>query len=349
VSAELPHAYRVSTPKRGARAGDSPRCVFVEVTNRCNLLCQHCPRTFYTYEEPASLTHERFVQVIDQFPNLERAVLHGVGESLLNPALPSMIRTLKERGAHVLFNTNGTLLTPQWQVDLIDSGLDELRVSLDGADAETFHRIRGKDALQRITSNVAQFMKLQAERGSVSPRVSLWCVGMRETLPEFPSLVRLAARIGVPEVYLQRFVYFPNPNDRRGVGQEEQRLYGRWGELEAEVIAECEALAAELGVAFRASGATTPRSSITPEGSARPWSECVRPWTTAYVTAHGSCLPCCFAPFTTTDFPGITLGNLFERPFSEIWNDAPYQAFREALLSDTPHSACAGCGVCWSL
>jgi radical SAM protein with 4Fe4S-binding SPASM domain len=81
----------------------------------------------------------------------------------------------------------------------------------------------------------------------------------------------------------------------------------------------------------------------------RPWAACMRPWTTAYVTANGNLLPCCIAPFATTDYESLKLGNLFERPFDDQWNAERYQAFRARLLSDHPHEACAGCGVLWSL
>ena len=52
-----------------------------------------------------------FTSIVDQFPNVARVVLHGVGEPMMVKELPKMIRYLKDRGTYVLFNTNGTLLT----------------------------------------------------------------------------------------------------------------------------------------------------------------------------------------------------------------------------------------------
>ena len=57
--------------------------------------------------------------------------------------LPRMVRYLKERGTYVLFNTNGTLLNKRKGLELIESGLDELRVSLDAAEPATFKIVRG--------------------------------------------------------------------------------------------------------------------------------------------------------------------------------------------------------------
>ena len=113
-------------------------CLYLEVTNRCNLLCETCPRTFEALEPPADMSWELFTSIVDQVPDVARVVLHGVGEPMLVKALPRMIRHLKDRGVYVLFNTNGTLLSPKKYQAMIDTGLDELRVSLDAADAGRF-------------------------------------------------------------------------------------------------------------------------------------------------------------------------------------------------------------------
>src|SRR5690349_13182875 len=105
----LPAAYRVVDPAtREAWAKGQPHCVFIEVTNHCNLLCETCPRTFTSYEEPKTLGWDNFLKIVEQFPDMERAVLHGIGEPLLNKDLPRMIAHLKARNVYVLFNTNAT-------------------------------------------------------------------------------------------------------------------------------------------------------------------------------------------------------------------------------------------------
>jgi len=353
----LPATYlAVDLATRSAWQEDLPGCVFIEVTNQCNLLCQTCPRTFHTYEQPQTLSWDAFLRIVEQFPHMRRAVLHGIGEPLLNRDLPRMIRHLKDRGVTVLFNTNAVLLSPAWDAALIDSGLDELRCSLDAATAATYARIRGVPVLHKIVRNLERFTATQRERGAMTPRVSIWITGMQENIAEVPDLVRLAARIGVPEVYLQRMVYFLAPEERTGLLHPEQSLYHTYGEREERIVAEATRLAGELGVSFRASGATTPQRSLARREpadeqvqAARPWSACTRPWTTAYITANGNALPCCFAPFATTDYASLRLGNLFEQPFAQIWNDERYRQWRVDLLSDSPHQACAGCGLNWSL
>ena len=150
---------------RDSVAERPPVCLYLEVTNRCNLLCETCPRTFEDLEPPADMSMELFRKIVDQVPDVARVVLHGVGEPMLVKHLPDMIRYLKARGTHVLFNTNGTLLAPRKHREIIDTGLDELRVSLDAAEAATFLKVRGKDMFDRIVRNVSAFTNLQAATG----------------------------------------------------------------------------------------------------------------------------------------------------------------------------------------
>jgi MoaA/NifB/PqqE/SkfB family radical SAM enzyme len=349
----LPEAYRLPDGAvKGPLASITPRVVFIEVTNRCNLLCETCPRTYFDREPLKSLTYDEFVRIAEQFPEMRRASLHGIGEPLLNKALPQIIKYLKGRGVEVIINSNGTLLTPFWQKALIESGLDEYRCSIDGARPETYARIRGANLLPKLVDGLGGLVETKARLQADSPRISIWCVGTKENLAELPDLVRLAAQLGVPEVYLQRMVYFASePAQQYGFARDDRAIYGSEHDYQEEIIATCEALCAELGVDFFASGAGDPRSMLAAARPAdlTPWQACMRPWTTAYVTANGNCLPCCISPFATNDYRSLILGNLFERPFIELWNDHLYQQFRTRLLSSQPHQACASCGVYWSL
>jgi MoaA/NifB/PqqE/SkfB family radical SAM enzyme len=349
----LPAAYRLPEGTvRGVHSPVSPRVVFIEITNRCNLLCETCPRTFFQREPLKSLTCAEFVQIAEQFPEMQRALLHGVGEPLLNRDLPAIIRYLKGRNVEVIINSNGTLLNPKWQAALVASGLDQFRCSIDGAQPETYARIRGADLLHKLTVGLAGLVARKVRLGSATPAISIWCVGTTENLAELPDLVRLAARLGVPELYLQRMVYFAQEVDQQyGMARENRAIFGPDHDYQEEVIAECERLSRDLGVAFRASGARDPRHSLQAALSAdfTPWTACMRPWTTAYVTANGNCLPCCISPFATNDYQSLVLGNLFERSFAELWQEQAYRQFRADLLSPHPPKPCAGCGVYWSL
>ena len=334
--------------ERSPQASQPPVCLYLETTNRCNLLCTTCPRTYEELEPPADMSWKLFTSIVDQVPNLVRAVLHGVGEPMLVRNLPRMVRYLKDRNVYVLFNTNGTVLNERNGRALIAAELDELRVSLDASNAESFKKIRGKNYFNRILRNVRAFRDLQEREGHEKPRVSAWLTGLKETVRELPEFVRVAAEIGVKEVYLQRLVYFER--DAIGMAQPDQALFERLTREEADHLKQAEEVARSLGVTFSASGAASePGMSLKKADDASPWTLCRRPWSLMYFTANGRALPCCIAPFSQLGYQNYTLGDATQESLRTIWNGPAYQAFRGALLSNSPPAACANCGLRWSL
>ena len=131
---------------------------------------------------------------------------------------------------------------------------------------------------------------MQRKTGATSPRISLWLTGLKETIDQLPAFVRLAASMGVREVYLQRLTY-----DEAGYGlaRFESSLFEPLRADESRAIEDAVALARGLGIALDASGATEPGLSLKQQDAAQPWSACRRPWSLMYFTAHGRALPCC--------------------------------------------------------
>ena len=340
-----PRRYFEAVESRSTEAAP-PVCLYLEVTNRCNLLCETCPRTFEDLEPPADMSWDLFTRIVDQAEGVSRAVLHGVGEPMLVKDLPRMIRYLKARGIYTLFNTNGTLLARTKRRELIETGLDELRVSLDAAEAESYQRVRGKPFFDRIVKNVRAFTELQGEMGASLPRVSLWLTGLKETVAELPAFMRLAASMGVAEVHLQRLVF-----DEAGFGmaRAESSLFESTLAEEEVAIAEAAAVGRALGISLDASGATEPGLSLKKQSGDKPWSLCRRPWSLMYFTAHGRALPCCISPFSARGYETYTLGDATQEDLRAMWNGPLYQAFRTQLLSDAPPKPCQGCGLRWSL
>jgi hypothetical protein len=193
---------------------------------------------------------------------------------------------------------------------------------------------------------VSAFTTLQAATGAATPVVSLWLTGLQETVDQLPAFVRLAGRLGVRAVHLQRLVF-----DEAGYGlaRADSSLFERTRAAEEAVIAEAQAIGRELGVVLDASGATEPGLSLKRAADDTPWAACRRPWSLMYFTAHGRALPCCIAPFSQRGYENYTLGDATQETLRAIWNGPAYSGFRQALLSDLPPQACANCGLRWSL
>jgi radical SAM protein with 4Fe4S-binding SPASM domain len=330
--------------RRPAVVDAPPRSLYLETTNRCDSKCQTCIRTFRSLEPPADLTLERVRSIVDQLPTLERVVLHGIGEPLLNAEIFDIVAELKGRGATVVFNSDAIGLTAARSARLLASGLDEYRVSMDAATRGTYHRIRGVDCFDRVTTNVARLVAMRHTHEPIRPRVSLWFTAMTLNLEELPAFVGLASRLSVDEVHVQRLVF-----NGIGLATQENSLHGTLRERERQLLENAERLARTFGVALSASGVTTPLLSLSGGAGARPWAGCQRPWTLSYVTANGNVLPCCISPWVTHDYEALILGNAFTEPLATIWNGERYRRFRDAFESDDPPEPCRSCGLCWSI
>ncbi len=330
-----------------------PRSIYIEPTTRCNELCQQCPRTLLSREDDRDLSFDNFRYIVDQFPVLERVVLHGLGEPLLNKELPRMIRYLKARGTYVLFNSNGILLNAKRGQELIDAGLDEYRLSMDGATRETYAQVRGVDAFDKIWRNVRAFIAMQQEQQvearfiAPKPAVSLWFTAMKENLHELPGLIDLAYEHGIREIHLQRLVYF-----EQGLAHSKQALFRRSTREELELVHRSEEICKQRGIVFSAAGSATPLESLVRDFGDRPWSGCQRPYTLTYITSSGNVLSCCFAPFGHSSAREYqeerVLGNVFQEPLEAIWRGERYEAFRRDFESDHPAKQCSQCGINWS-
>ena len=112
--------------------------------------------------------------------------------------------------------------------DSSDSGLDEVRISVDAATPETYRLVRGADMFSRVIANARSLAKRGCERLE-TPRMSLWMTGLKSNIRELPALVRIAADAGISEVYIQRLVF-----SGRNLAREDEALYGHMGEAELE-------------------------------------------------------------------------------------------------------------------
>jgi MoaA/NifB/PqqE/SkfB family radical SAM enzyme len=325
-----------------------PKNLYLETTSRCNLRCKGCILYRGSWEPQRDLSLKELIMICDQLPVLSRVALHGIGEPLLNEELPGMIQYLKHRKAYVFFNSNGVLLNEKLGNQLIETGLDELRISLDAASPGGFKKVRNSDEFDCIVGNVRAFSDRMRSLQVSRPKLSLWYLGTRENISELPDFVRLAAFLGVDEVYLQRLVFFQD-NEGYGLAKPEKTLMGSDNAITGWINASHD-IARQTGVQFNASGFTSPLDSLqTGSGNPFPWKKCYRPQTLMYITAGGNVLPCCISPFAVSNYESIILGNVFNHSLAEIWYGHRYGIFRKKRQTQTPPECCRGCGTLWSL
>jgi len=148
--------------------GPFPAVVRIETTNACNARCVICPHK--DMGRPVQQIDEALLQcVVDQCAahRCKEIHLHNFGEPLLDKQLESRVRYAKQKGiAKVKIFSNGSLITPQRARGLIEAGLDEIKISFDGATREEFEQIRRPLKFDRVVRNVEQLVAIRNELGS---------------------------------------------------------------------------------------------------------------------------------------------------------------------------------------
>ena len=123
-----------------------PLMLYYEVTQACDLVCQHCRASAQSCASPGELDSEQSRRLIDQaaaFPKPPIMVFTG-GDPLKRTDLFDLIRYARSAGLHVALTPSATpLATSDALLRAKDAGVARLGISLDGMDAETHDAFRG--------------------------------------------------------------------------------------------------------------------------------------------------------------------------------------------------------------
>jgi len=297
----------------------------VELTTRCPLRCRMCCREGHHGMARKDMTLEDFQKILPYLREVESVVLEGWGESLLHPRLIEIIRLVRNEGARVGFVTSGLTLTDDYVSELVQAGTDFIGFSLSGATPETHDSIRVNSHLPQLMSHIRKFQESKARQKTALPRLHIVYLLLKNNIAEIPALLRLAKDLGIDEIFLIHMALISN------AWQEEQRLFAREKTEEYEkILADAEKVARELKINLQ-------RPSLVPRDAA-VCSE--NPLLNLYISVNGNVSPCVYlrppvpSPFMRI-FHGaefrqekVGFGNLFQKPFQEIWENPPYQEFR---------------------
>ena len=167
--------------------------VYIEPTSACNLNCITCFRN--DWDQPIGhMSEETFehifkgLQTLDPIPDV---YFGGIGEPLFHPKTIEWIARIKELGVKVELITNGTTLTRRKSQQLIDSGLDLLWVSLDGATPETYADVRMGAELPQIVANVKRFAKMRKASHFPVPEIGVAFVAMKRNIHDLAGVIKI--------------------------------------------------------------------------------------------------------------------------------------------------------------
>lgn len=145
-----------------------PKVIYMEVTNQCNARCYMCPHEKMQRERGYMPWHI-FQRIVDESKEFEgrglNFILHKDGEPLLDPLLFKRINYIKAelKRSKVHFNTNAMLLNKSNIINILNSSLDSITFSIDGASRETYEKIRIGLKYDTVIENVNNFLKKKSE------------------------------------------------------------------------------------------------------------------------------------------------------------------------------------------
>jgi MoaA/NifB/PqqE/SkfB family radical SAM enzyme len=324
-----------------------PTYVQIEPVGQCNLRCQMCAIQFRhdgpPYGPLAFMRWDDFTRLVDEFVGLRELHLQGLGEPMMHPRFFDMVAYAAGKGIRVTTNSNLTLLNARRADACVASGLDCLHVSIDGANAATYERIRVRAHFDRVVRNLGLLCGARQRLGSDRPRVRMVTVVMRQNLHELPDLVRFAHEWDMEGLFVQHLCHdfgeasLPaHYRPMRDFVQEQTLLEEDPARVE-HYFDRARDLAQELGVDLR-----LPRTKVRVHPPGTPGRQrCSWPWIGAYVSYQGLAMPCCMV--STPD--RANMGDMAADGVAAVWKGETYEAFRAKLASDEPPDICRSCAL----
>jgi MoaA/NifB/PqqE/SkfB family radical SAM enzyme len=297
----------------------------VENVSRCNFACTMCAvSTWPKGRRARDMTLAEFKALIDEQAGLVEIKLNGLGEALMQgDDYFEMIRYARSWRIWVRMTTNASLLHIKDNArKLVESGVNEIDISIDGADAATFQGIRIQSDFGQVAANCALLNGLLRE--AAKPSAKMWTLVQKANHRKLGDHVKVAAALGF------RHLVFSTQLHGWGSDALAERNRAEMVELKEDYLWELVDFGRDLGVrvAFW---------DVSEKFEAKPGKRCPWPFERAVVTSDLRTVPCCMIG----DPDAYEIGK--GKSFLKNWSSEEYRAFRQAHLDGDIPQVCKGC------
>ena len=309
---------------------------WINTTNStvCNLRCFFCNQA---YGKGVDIKMEEAVyrQVVEElYPAAEMVQLSAYGEPMMTPHIHDKFADMDRFGVKCEMMTNGTLMKGDALLERMSRIMGNLRISIDGAKAETFNRIRAGGDFDEIFANIRRYNHFRHQRPKEEQApLHFSYILMKSTVDELPDFVRLVSELDTHTVWVTHLVLFEEEVRREMLGDDPE-----WRKRTNEVLVEAQEVADALGQPI-VLPAPYVEDGDAEGGPAAPRPDPIRCyflWQRMYVGPTGDVVPCCLAGIHAN-------GNVRGSTFAEQWNSELYQDMRRRVHSDDPYEPCATC------
>ena len=285
-----------------------PSILIIDPATMCNLKCPFCSTGNGSLKLKKELLHPPLFEKIMsnvRVDLLAKVHLFNFGEPLLNSHLPEYVKFFSDRGVKTIISTNFSVkeYDDSDLERLVECGLSEVLVSVDGATQESYEKYRVGGKLDRVLTNLRKLNEARKRLGRKNPRIIYQMLLNKFNQDELELGRQHAASVDADEFKVNENFYIP-PD-----------LYEIWT---ADSVKE------KYGRATAAVGGRKASAMIN--------TECRQLWDTILINANGDVLPCCII-----DQSFAAVGNLAEQHIDEIWNGEKMQTLREFVTNpDAP-------------
>ena len=183
--------------------------VIWNLIRRCNLCCKHCYSISADTDFPGELSTEQVQTVMDDLKafHVPALILSG-GEPLLRPDIYRIGRYAKDQGFYTGLSTNGTLIDESHIEPLLETGFDYVGISIDGI-GETHDKFRQMDGAFDASMRA---VRLCQDNGI---KVGLRFTLTQDNAHELPDLLKVVDDEGIDKFYLSHLNYAGRGNRNR--------------------------------------------------------------------------------------------------------------------------------------
>ena len=314
--------------KREIRPKYLPTKLDIENLSRCNFRCIMCQVSEWPKGQRAEdLSLHEFKHIIDENIGLLEIKLQGMGEPTLGrDDFFAMIKYARDLSIWVRTVTNGSLLHANDNIrKFVESGVNEIQISIDGATKVTFESIRKGSKFERVIENVTN---LNNHAESLGKNITkMWTVVQEKNLNELSDLVELAKKMNFKSMVFSLDIVDWGNTD----WTEKNKEISVNNEFNIKLANELYEKGEDLGIKVAFWNIAQKYEISSPELL------CQWPFERSYVSSDNRVVPCCMIADPDT-FEIKSSGS-----FVETWKSDEYAEFRNSHLSGNIPQVCKNC------
>jgi radical SAM protein with 4Fe4S-binding SPASM domain len=329
-----------------------PSSLNLMMIDTCNSQCLMCGKDYRACGSGKDLSLGDIKKIYNHLKmnHIVDVIYGGGGEPFLNMDLAAIAEYTHEHFPVIQHTVISNFLEwkPETVARLVASRVHFL-ISVNAASKETFRKISGVDAFDRVVENIKNLLQLR--RKSMSRiGISLSMILMRQNIGELCDFIKLASMLDVDEVKTLYVRIYPEKyrkkRNRDNLIKPQDSLFYHQKKAD-EMIRKAEHLSRQLGMTF----CHEPLFQYT-ESRDR---NCDEPWKSLFINFNGDVYPCpaseiLFKP--KVDSRQYNSGNIIEQPIEEIWNNSFWKALRKTNIKNgrkniIPECSCCGNSINW--